>query len=280
MTTKLPHLLLEMIDTADTELAVIPPTLVYNEGWMLRLLLALSAQGVDCFPFSFESGSRWFSEALLYSAFEPRFRGDRVSEAKTHADGVVGQFVFSPGSKSGLALVPETTQFIVLEAKMFATLSKGTKNAHDFDQAARSIACMAETLRRANLSVDKLASVGFYVVAPEAQISIGLFTELVRVESVRRKIGARIEQYDGVRRAQLDTWRSEFVEPLLAQLHIEAISWESILSRVVERAPAVGPAVRDFYAKSLRYNAAAVAAQASEETNALAQADAMGRSHE
>jgi hypothetical protein len=192
MTTKLPQQLVDMLDTADTDSAVIPPTLLYNEGWMMRMLLAVAAQGAECFPFSFQPGARWFSEALLYSAFERRFRGDPIAEAKTHPDGVVGQFMFTPGSKSGLSLLPQVTQFVVLEAKMFAELSKGTKNAPGFDQAARTVACMAEALRRAKIAVERFTSIAFFVVAPHSQITAGMFADEVGIESIRRKVRARV----------------------------------------------------------------------------------------
>ena len=45
---------------------------------------------------------------------------------------------------------PDARQFVLLEAKLFNRLSSGVKNAPFFDQAARSVACMAEVLRRAD----------------------------------------------------------------------------------------------------------------------------------
>lgn len=254
---KLPQQIIEMMESADTASAVMPPTLLYNEGWMLRLMLASAAQGIECFPFAFQPGARWFSEALLYSAFEPRFRADPLAESKTHADGVVGQFSFTPGSKAGLAVRPDATQLIVLEAKMFSSLSKSTKNAPGFDQAARNVACMAETLRRARRGVAEMSSIGFYVIAPQAQIVADVFANELNIEGIRTKIRARVATYEDIRRADLDAWLADYVEPLLLRLQIAAISWESLLARD----SAIGEPMRTFYERALRFNAAAVASE-------------------
>jgi hypothetical protein len=59
-------------------------------------------------------------------------------------------------------------QFVVIEAKMFSNLSRGTKNALEYDQAARNVACMAHTIAKSGIQVDDLKSVGFFVIAPAA----------------------------------------------------------------------------------------------------------------
>lgn len=86
------------------EESCIPGTLLYNEGWLLRLVLAAGSKGMACLPFRFEPGARWFSEALLYSRFLPCFRGDPLAESLTDADGVIGHFQFGPATKVGLEL--------------------------------------------------------------------------------------------------------------------------------------------------------------------------------
>jgi len=76
---------LSSLDTADRQG---PATLLYNEGWLLRLVLAAEARGIRCLPQPFEPGARWFSEALLYTPFAPRTRSDTLGESVTHANGV------------------------------------------------------------------------------------------------------------------------------------------------------------------------------------------------
>ena len=66
-----------------------------------------------------------------------------------HANGVIGHFSIGDEGKADLKLLPEATQFLVLEAKMFSGLSPTVNNARYYDQAARNVACMAEVLCRA-----------------------------------------------------------------------------------------------------------------------------------
>ena len=61
-----------------------PPTTLYNEGWLLRLVVdRFSKSGVINHPLSFPKGGHWFSEARIPSAFFPKFRGDPLAEAHT-----------------------------------------------------------------------------------------------------------------------------------------------------------------------------------------------------
>jgi hypothetical protein len=61
--------ILEILASAESATPNIAPTVLYNEGWLLRLGLHTAARDVDCLPFRFARRSRWFSEALLHSAF-------------------------------------------------------------------------------------------------------------------------------------------------------------------------------------------------------------------
>ncbi len=45
-------------------------------------------------------------------------------------------------------MIPTATQFVVAEGKMYSPLSPGVTHARYFDQAARTVACIAEVLRR------------------------------------------------------------------------------------------------------------------------------------
>jgi hypothetical protein len=90
-----------------------PATLLYNEGWLLRLVLSAEARGVRCLPDGFEPGVRWFTEALLYTPFAARTRGDRLAESVTHPDGVIGHFEIGRSSRAGLHLTADATQFVI-----------------------------------------------------------------------------------------------------------------------------------------------------------------------
>ncbi len=75
--------IIKMLEIAHTDAAVFPSTDLYNEGWMLRILLSIQSEGVECFPFTFQPGARWFSEARIDSPFLPRSPRDPLAETHT-----------------------------------------------------------------------------------------------------------------------------------------------------------------------------------------------------
>ncbi len=197
------------------------------------------------------TGCRWYSEALLPSAFLRQSRRDSRAESWTHADGVIGHFNIGNGAKGNLTLHPDANHFVVLEAKMFSKLSSGVKNAPHFDQAARSVACIAEILKRAKRHPDHFASLGFYVVAPASQISCGVFADQLTKASVQSAIKGRIEGYLG----EKDEWFSEWLLPVLEKLDIRAICWEDLIDYAVNH-DADGIQLKEFYKRCLEYNKA------------------------
>ena len=64
-----------------------PPTLLYNEGCLLRLVLDWTAR-------------------------------NRTAGSRTHADGVCGQIAVGRSGLTDLQLAPQATQRVVLEAKL------------------------------------------------------------------------------------------------------------------------------------------------------------------
>jgi len=253
---KIPSAILSMLEAADTNAPVFPPTILYNEGWLLRLVLSSHADGINCLPFSFLPDSKWFSEAQLYSPFLPQKRGDPLGETWTHVDGVVGHFRLSSITKTGLELVADAKQFVVIEAKMFSPLSKGTKNAPSYDQAARTVACMAATLERAGRSADDLESTGFYVVAPTKQIDQEVFTEQMSRPGIAEKVQSRIEAYreDSKHFAELRIWFQDVFGPLLNRIDLRCVSWETAIDAIAAARPTQGGVFRDFYIRCLKYN--------------------------
>ena len=98
----------------DTDDGVLPPSEVYNEGWMLRLILDwFSRQPPADHRLSFEKGARWYSEILLPSQFLPGFQADPLAESHTHADGVIGHFAIGRSGKGDIDLAADAKQFVV-----------------------------------------------------------------------------------------------------------------------------------------------------------------------
>ncbi len=228
-----------------------PPTLLYNEGWLLRLVLHCAARlQLEDFPLWFAPKSDWYSEGRLWSPFLPRYRGDPLGESHTHADGIIGHITVGAGTKTGIELKPKARQFVVIEAKMGSALSAGTRNVPDYDQAARNLGCMAETLRRGKCSPAALVSLGFVVLAPAKSIKARLFEAPMRPRSIHTKVQRRVAAYQG----EHDTWFSRWFEPMMDRVQIQALSWEQVIQRIKTQDAGMAQAVDTFYRRCLVYN--------------------------
>ena len=211
---------------------------------MLRLILDWARQHArGGHPLAFLPAARWYSEPLLRPPFLARRRGDRLAESWTNADGVIGHFNVGGTSKEGLTLRDSATQLVVVEAKMSSKLSSGTTNAPGYDQAARTVACIAETLRHADVDPERMERLAFLVAAPEEQIDSGAFGDIVTKESIRSRVKDRVDGYLGERNEWFDRW---FI-PALDAIDLAVLSWEELLD-------GLDPSYRTFYDKCLLYN--------------------------
>ena len=227
-----------------------PPTLLYNEGWLGRLVMQwFSAHPVPDHPLHFPPGAKWFSEALLPSAFRPRRRGDPLGESRTHADGVIGHFRIGEVGKADLSLAPEGTQLVVVEAKLMAPLAAGVGRVPDYDQAARNVACLVELLSRAKRSAAEMRALRFCVLAPAGKIRINNFEQLMTAESIGAKVAARVSAYGGDK----DDWYHDWFKPSLEFIKLSVISWEEIITTISGQDAAFGQELSDFYQLALRF---------------------------
>ncbi len=244
-----------------------PATEVFNEGWMLRLVLdALQTLNIPNHPLTFLKGSNWYSEALLSSPFRPRFKPDPLGEGFTNADGVIGHFDFRVSTKSGLSLGPEAKQLVVLEAKMFSNLSSGTKNAPGYNQAARNVACMAAAIDKNGMDLSSLESVGFFVIAPEIAKRSHRDTNLeacVNPDSIRSAVHKRITSYEASQRTEAQTlreWEKDYFHPLVLRLaeekRLTVLSWEMIIEAISATNPSCGEELSRFYERCLSFSPA------------------------
>ena len=228
-----------------------PPNVLFNESWLLRVVLDwFERHGGDRYPLSPLAGARWFSEAWLPSAFLPRFRGDRLAESRTHADAVIGHYSIGNPGTAGLALRPDARQFVVIEGKLFNRLSSGVRNAPFYDQAARTVACIAEALRRAGREPALMEELTYLIVAPRARVDDGIFTWDTSVDAIARKVRRRVEDYAGER----DAWFRDWFEPTLRRIDVRSLSWEDLIDAVAFHNPEQGQVIDAFYGECLRFN--------------------------
>ena len=80
--------------------------------------LMLAEQGVDLLPFKFDQDACWGREPSLRPPFLARSGESRKSEKHTRADSIVGHIGIRNGTKRGLKLRSDATQFVVIEAKI------------------------------------------------------------------------------------------------------------------------------------------------------------------
>ena len=58
--------IMNMLQSCDTDYGPLPPTEVYNQGWVLRLIRDwFSRQFPSAHQLSFEKGARWYFDKLL-----------------------------------------------------------------------------------------------------------------------------------------------------------------------------------------------------------------------
>ena len=240
-----------ILSLAHIQPSVIPATHLYNEGWMLCIVLSAEHRGVRCLPFEFQPKSSWCSEALLASPFKPRRRGDPLGEGFSNADGVVGHFAMREDTKRGLKLTDDGSQFIVIEAKMYAPLTAGTTRIPWYEQAARSVACMAQLLCTAGRPLECFTSLGFFVVAPMERVET--HRPALNQEALRDKIARRIADYAD-ELVQRQTWKNEWFDPLVERMTLDCITWESIIERARGSNPAFGDSLDAFYGRCKEFN--------------------------
>ena len=226
-----------------------PRTLIYNEGWLLRLALDwFSRNSIASHPLSVPPDGCWYSEALLPSAFLPRSRGDPLGELWTHADAAIGHFRVGAGAKGDLSLLAGATYFVVLEAKLFSGLSGGTSHALYFDQAARTVACMAETLKRSGRRPKSMSRLGFFVLAPRSRIGRRRFKEMEPCSS-RHKVERRVKEYQG----DQDEWLQQWFLPTWERIQLAVVAWEEVMDVIAMHDADASEELGVFYGHCLNY---------------------------
>ena len=242
-----------MLKLAGTESGLFPSTDLYSEGWLLRLTLDwFSEQADDTHALSFAKGARWFSEGRLSTQFSDRGLGPTsLAEGRTHADGIIGHFTVGIDGIADISLAPGARQLLITEAKMFSPLAQGVTNARYFDQAARNVACLAETLHLTGIKPDRFDSLRFFVLAPEEQIVAGVFAAEMDKESIQTKVQRRVKEYgDPAKRLWLEEWFS----PVLETARVDCLSWEELIEHIWLVDAQFGQEIKKFYCSCVRFN--------------------------
>ena len=261
--TQIPDRLIRLLRTCEAdERNHFPPTEVFNETWMLRLVLdAFQTLDLQHGGFRFLPGAKWYSEALLSSAFRPQARPDTLGEGLTNADAVIGDF--EVGERRPLRLMPGCRQFLVVEAKMFSNFSAGVRYAPKYNQAARSVACMAAAIQHSGKPLNEFDSLGFLVIAPvkhQRRNGYSNLEEFMRPEKILAAVSDRVSAYEAAERTEAaclrswhDTQLSTLVEHLANRGHLSVLSWEDLIEIIQKKDPLAGAEVQHFYDRCLSY---------------------------
>jgi hypothetical protein len=244
-----------ILHSCENNTAVLPLTILFNESWLLRLVLDwFSHNKIVNHPLNFEYESIWYSEGLLRSPFLPRVQGDPLSESWTHADGIIGNISIEHAKTSEIKLLPAIKHFVVLEAKIYSKFSQGVKHASYFDQAARTVACMAKMIEERKIDPIEIDKIGFYVLAPASQIKDGIFSKELNRTSLHNKIERRVNDYGKDKPKGLELWFNQWFESTFNRMDISSLSWEEILEVIINNDPKTGLEMQKFYNRCLEYN--------------------------
>jgi len=202
------------------------PTLIFNEGWLLRAVLRQWKLTPDKsrLPFlPFPAETKVYSEGQMYSPFAPRQRGDKLAEAHTHVDGIVGDFSIG-ATKSGIEVSADCRYLVVFEAKLYSPIAGGISNAPGYDQVSRTVGCVINSLLRAGCPGPCSAHLVVLYPTDHAGINPARYNK----SYLEHQIAARVESFGLAPssafargwRAALDTVRLSFV------------TWEDVLAEI------------------------------------------------
>jgi hypothetical protein len=150
----------------------INPTVIFNEGWMTRLLVTESMKkGIVIGNINFGNLAKkeWSSEALISSPF---IGIEKNPEGYTHADIILGDFEIDYSNRGDIKVKSDAQILGIIEAKMRSNLSKSTSNAKEYNQASRNICCLAY-----NAAEYATCKTFFIVAAPKVTIEKYKFSE-------------------------------------------------------------------------------------------------------
>ncbi len=231
------------------------PTEFFCEGWLTRLMIfSVTDYGLKEHDLFIKPNNKYFSESLLYSPFLARFEKDPLAESFTHADSAIGEFQIGDGfNKGALKLIGNDLK--IIEAKIFSEFSPKVTNANFYNQAARYIACITETIDRAG-KINQLndLTISFYLIVPKKQYdekkSYEVAMNKIKIhETVQKRVAQYKDESDYKKRK---LWFDSKFKNLLDKIIIKPIFYEDVISdlhdyRFVKE-------IKEYYNMCLDYN--------------------------
>jgi len=214
----------------------INPTIIYNEGWIVRLLVIesmLEKISIKNIEFGKLANKKWSSEALIASPFVATKKN---REGYTHADIILGDFDVNYNERGEVVLTDMPEILGIIEAKMGSNLSKGTTNATDYNQASRNVCCLAHTTQNSDCHTF------FIIAAPQSTIDNYNFEE--QIKQISGQINERFELSE--------IPYSKEIEKKVGECEVSIISYEDWINELKNNE--VKEVLIDFYNQCKKWN--------------------------
>ena len=234
------------IEALNSLLIGINPTIIYNEGWMIRLLVIesmIQRLVIKGFDFGKLKQENWSSEALIKSPF---VNAKTKREGYTHADIILGDFELDY-EKCGEAILKKENANIlgVIEAKMGSNLSQNTSNAKNYNQASRSICCLSYITR------DTDCDIFFIVAAPEKKIKDYNIENQINPENIKNQIEERFNHYFETNEENILSQKDSILKQV-QKCKILVIGYNEWIVEIEKNEP--NKIMREFYNNCLKFN--------------------------
>ena len=234
--------IIEIIKSIDTTHKNLNPTVIYNEGWMTRLLVRQSTiESLKLGIINFSNETKWTSEALISSPF---IKVKKYPEGHTHADIAVGDFEINFSKRGEVEVDDNASIFGIIEAKMGSNLTPGTSHVKEYNQATRNLVCIAH-----NCLTKPDCKTFFYVVAPDKKIKDHDINSQIALDFIKKQIENRFNLYP------LEDIEKLNKVPIIKGVEnctITAISYEKWISMITDAT--AKKTLENFYAKAKIWN--------------------------
>lgn len=231
------------------------PTEFYCEGWLTRLMIfSVTDYGLNEHDLFIKHNSKYFSESLLYSPFLARSKKDSLAESFTYADSAIGEFQIGDDvNKGALKLIGNDLK--IIEAKIFSEFSPKVSNANFYNQAARYIACITNTIERADKinQLDDL-SISFFLIVPQKHYNKKKsFDHSMNKENIFKTVEKRVNQYNQESDYdEKEIWLNTKFIKVLEKITIKTIFYENVLNDL--KGYRFERELNEYYQECLYYN--------------------------
>jgi|SRR5690554_3160275 len=247
--------------TSEADKRILSPKVIYNETFLLSLIMFWFNKQSNFIVNSdldrkickalqlIDDEARFYTRATLETPFKVRKKGEKdpLAEASSNVSAVCGHFnVLYGKKKERIVLKQNAKQFIVLETTLDKQLKKGTKKFKTYNQIARDVGCMIQSLSR--LENKFLDHLGLFVIAPEQILKHESFRTYTYKPNIEELVIKRQEGYF----ENLDF--VELFQKLFQRIDVDCISYEDILRYIKKNDSYYSEKLLGFYEICLRFN--------------------------